>query len=197
MTNAYTATSSSISTTVSGQGYTVTIYPGQIDPTKCYTSLSGSLSGQASIAYDFTIYFVDLWDNLHWQSLSDELAAGMVVSVYADYQNHDNYPSPLGVPDYPDRALDSLYDTTRWGSASDKGDGTMSATVSIYWAGTHTLTVQVDYKNVISSPLSPLEIEPYTISAANCLTPDSQTQMYAGWDYYFRIQARDDYHNNI
>ena len=102
MTNDYTAAVPSVSTTVSGQGYTVTVYPGEIDPAKCYTNLSGSPLTQASIAYNFYIYFVDLWDNLHYLTLTDDISNGMVVTVVADYVNHDNYPSNLDVPDYPD-----------------------------------------------------------------------------------------------
>ena len=47
MTNDYTAATGA-STTVSGSGYSVIVYPGQIDPAKCYTNLSGSPSQTAS-----------------------------------------------------------------------------------------------------------------------------------------------------
>ena len=51
------------------------------------------------MAYTFTISFKDLWSNLHYQTLTDELTAGMVVTVTATYVNHDNYPSPISVAD--------------------------------------------------------------------------------------------------
>ena len=45
----------------------------------------------------------------------------------------------------------------------------MAGTVTVYRAGTYTLTVQVDGVDVIGSPFSSLEIEPTTISAPSCV----------------------------
>ena len=98
LTNDYTE-SSGVATEISGSPFTVTVDPGEIDPAACYTSLTGSPLTQAASAYGFTISFVDLWGNLHYQTLSDEISDGMAVTVVADYVNHDNYPSPIGVAD--------------------------------------------------------------------------------------------------
>lgn len=65
LTNDYTATSG-VATEISGSSFTVTVEPGEIDPAACYTSLSGSPTSEANVAYYFTIYFVDLWGNLHY-----------------------------------------------------------------------------------------------------------------------------------
>ena len=73
----------------------------------------------------------------------------------------------------------------------------MAGTVNVYRAGTYTLTVQVDSDDVIGSPTEYLEIEPTTLYAPNCVTKDLPTEMYAGYDYSFLIQGRDQYHNNL
>ena len=73
----------------------------------------------------------------------------------------------------------------------------MAGTVTVSRAGTYTLTVQVDGDDVIGSPTEYLEIEPTTLYAPNCVTKDLPTEMYAGYDYSFLIQGRDQYHNNL
>lgn len=101
MTNGYTVTVPGIQTEVSGSPFSVTVFPGQVDPLKCYTDLTGSPTETAAVAYDFSINFVDIWDNLHYQTMTDDLAGGMTVTVTADYVNHDNWLSPIGVDDDP------------------------------------------------------------------------------------------------
>ena len=57
MTNAYTATDGNISTTVSGSSYSVTVYPGTVDPVLCYTDVPvpTTESQTADVAYTFNI----------------------------------------------------------------------------------------------------------------------------------------------
>ena len=62
-----------------------------------------------------------MWDNLHYQTLTDELSAGMVITVKAVYIDHNNYPSNIGVADDPD--WQTTYGTTITGSASDNNNG--------------------------------------------------------------------------
>ena len=101
MTNSYQVSQGS-STALSNSPQTVTIFPGEIDPTQCYTSLSGTPVTTANVASTFSISFKDLWGNLHYETLSDEITDGMTVTVTADYVNHDNYPSPIGIADETD-----------------------------------------------------------------------------------------------
>ena len=61
-----------------------------------------SASTVANVAYTFTIQFVDVWGNEHYWTMTDELTAGMAITVTADYVHHDNYPSPIGVADLTD-----------------------------------------------------------------------------------------------
>ena len=195
MTNAYTATSGSISTTVSGSGYTVTVYPGQIDSSKCYISLTGTPTVEASVAYTFPISFVDIYDNLHYQSLSDEISGGMVVSVTADYVDHNNYPSPIGIADLAN--WQTTYGTSITGSASDSSDGTMAASVTIQRAGSYSITAIVDGTEVIGSTFSSVDFQPTTLNAAKCEVLSVPSQIMAGFDYSFKIQGRDQYSNNL
>ena len=69
---------------------------------QCYTDIPVSPTETASITYDFSIQFVDLWGNEHYLTMTDDIVAGMKVSVTAVYVNHDNWPSPIGVLDDPD-----------------------------------------------------------------------------------------------
>ena len=119
----------------------------------------------------------------------------MVVTVTADYDNHDNYPSPIGIVDLSN--WQTTYGTSISGSAPDNNDGTMIGTLTILRAGTYTLTVLVDDVDVITSPFSYLEVEPYNLYAPSCVNQDIPTQMYAGYLYSFLVQGRDQYSNNI
>ena len=154
----------------------VRVFPGQIDALKCFTDVTGTPLTQASVTFSFTISFVDIWDNLHYETLSDELAAGMTVTVVADYVNHDNYPSPIGVADDPNWM--TTYGVSITGTATDNNDGTMTGSVTIYRAGTYILSIQVYGTNVIGSPHSFLEVEPATIDATKCQPIDVPTFMY-------------------
>lgn len=195
MTNSYTSVNPSASRTVSGSGYTLTVYPGQIRQTSCYTNVSGSPSRVAASAYTYTISFVDLWNNLHYQTLSDEISRGMIVSVFADYINHSNYPSPIGIPDLSGWA--TTYGTRVTGSASDTNNGKMTASLTIRRAGTYRLYTKIDNTNVAGSPFSYLEVTPTSIHAPSCVAQSVPTQMMAGFSYSFKIQGRDQYSNNL
>ena len=119
----------------------------------------------------------------------------MVVTVTATYVNHDNYPSPISVVDLTN--WQTTYGTSISGSASDNNDGTMTGTVAIQRAGTYTLTVQIDSVNVIGSPYSSLEVEPYNINAPTSVAKNVPTSMTAGYSYDFQVQARDSFSNNL
>ena len=134
----------------------MTIIPGEIDPLACYISLSGTPTATANAAYTFPIYFVDLWGNVHDTTLSDEISDGMVVSVAADYEDHDNYPSPIGVADLTN--WESTYGTSLTGSASDNNDGTITGSVTIQRAGSYMLSAFVDGVEVIGSPFSSADV---------------------------------------
>ena len=78
------------------------MHPGEIDSSLCFTSVSGSPITEASFTTTYTIQFVDLWSNEHYYTLTDELNAGMVVTVVGDYVHHNNYLSPIDIPDLTD-----------------------------------------------------------------------------------------------
>ena len=63
----------------------------------------------------------------------------MTVSLTATYDNHDEYLSPIGVPDEESQAA-----TTHTGTLADNNDGTMSATLSIEKAGEYLLSAMVN-----------------------------------------------------
>lgn len=120
----------------------------------------------------------------------------MKVTATVDYVNHDNYPSPIGIADLSNWT--TLYGTRISTTAKEVDfDGTMQGKVTVKRAGTYTLTVQVDYVNVVGSPFSSLEVTPTSLDGFSCVTQSIDTQMYAGYDYSFLIQARDQYSNNI
>lgn len=139
--------------------------------------------------------FVDRWDNLHYQTLTDEVSAGMVVAVTAAYVHHDNYPSPIGISDLS--GWQTTYGTTITGSASDTNNGKMSASISIQRAGTYSLTTSVDGIHVIGSPFAYLEVTPTTLHAPSCVAKDVPTEIMAGFTYSFNIQGRDRFSNNL
>ena len=194
LTNDYTE-ASGVATEISGSPFAVTILPGEVYPPLCYTDISGSQLTQTNLAYSFNIFFRDEEYNLHYKTMNDEIAAGLVVSVTFDYVNHDNYPSPLGIAD--DSDWQSIYGTSHAGTLTDNNDGSMTASVTILRAGTYLITVQVDGIDVIGSPYEHLEIEPTSILPSNCVADGIEASMTAGYDYTFRLQARDQYNSNL
>ena len=55
----------------------------------------------------------------------------------------------------------------------------------------------MDGTPITESPHSPFEVEPSSLHAPFCVPVDIPETMYAGYDYSFLIQGRDEYHNNI
>ena len=68
MTNVYTAHFPSVPTTISGSQFKVFVYPGLVNPSLCYSDVPSSniLEQTANVAYNFKIYFVDFYGNLHF-----------------------------------------------------------------------------------------------------------------------------------
>lgn len=152
LTNAYTATSSAIPTEISGSPFTLTVIPGQIDPVQCYTDMPSSPTMGAGTSFDFSIWFVDLWGNLHTAStLENELSlGGYIVDSNTVYDNHDDWFSPIGVPDIPDWML--TYGTTLSATPQVMNDGTRQGQVQIERAGAYTLQITVDGTQVKDAP---------------------------------------------
>ena len=116
----------------------------------------------------------------------------MTVSLTATYDNHDEYLSPIGVPDEESQAA-----TTHTGTLADNNDGTMSATLSIDKAGEYLLSTLVNSVDVQNSPLSFMRVVPSDLNVANCVPVDVPSLMYTGLPYSFLIQGRDSYDNNV
>ena len=153
------------------------MWPYTIDPAACYTDIAFDTI-EAGASYDFIISFVDMWSNLHYQTLQDELDAGMAVTVTADYQNHDKWLSLIGIEDVTD--WKTTYGTSILGTQANVGDGTMTSTFTIYRAGSYLVTVQIDGVDVVGSPYT-LEVEPTAIDATHCVVKDVPAEMYAGF----------------
>ena len=109
----------------------------------------------------------------------------MVVTVAATYDNHDDWPSPIGVLDDP--SWITTYGTTISGSAIDSNDGTMAGSMTIQRAGDYTLSISVDGVHVINSPHAYLEVAPAAIYGPFCEPVDVPVILYAGYDYEFEI----------
>ena len=73
----------------------------------------------------------------------------------------------------------------------------MTGSVTIKRAGSYTLCITVNGVNIIGSPHFPLNVKPVNIFVPSCVPVDIPETMYAGYDYSFLIQGRDEYHNNI
>ena len=73
----------------------------------------------------------------------------------------------------------------------------MSGSVIIKRAGTYTLSITVNGFHIKNSPHSPFKVKPASLYAPSCVPVGITETMYAGYDYSFLIQGRDEYHNNI
>lgn len=177
-------------TTVDGSPYEMTVYPGIIDPGRCYTDVPTPIipEQEAGVAFNFNIQFVDLYGNQHYQALEDELIGGMIVEVDAIYLDHDDWPSPIGVPDDP--TWMATYGTTVPASTiSDNGDGTIVVALKIRRAGDYSIEIKVDTVQIADSPLTALlEVAPsISINGANCVAVEVQEATNAGFTYQFMI----------
>ena len=160
LTNAYTATSASIPTEVSGSDFILTIIPGEIDPVQCYTDVPATPTIVAGTSFAFNMWFVDKWGNQHTAAtLESELStAGNVVDANAVYDNHDDWSSPIGVEDIEDWKLtygpgwDTTSGWTLQATPQVMNDGTRQGEVLIERAGAFTLGITVDGAQVKDAP---------------------------------------------
>ena len=111
------------------------------------------------------------------------------ISAEIIYANHDDWQSPLGVPDHSSWA--TFNPTRSANTLTDMADGTLEADFDTERAGAYTLKVEVDGQDVINSPYALLEMQPDSISAQNCVPVDVPASMYAGLPYSIKIQGRD------
>ena len=110
---------------------------------------------------------------------------GLTVVVKADYNDHKDWPSPIGVADFAN--WQTIYGTSIPGTAIDKNDGTMTGSVTIKRAGTYTLSIQVNGRDIKGSPHFPFKVKPTRLYAPSCVPVDIVETMYAGYDYSFLI----------
>lgn len=76
---------------------------------------------------------------------------GITLVVQAVYQNHDDWPSPIGVEDKPN--WQTVYGTTISGTQADNSDGTITADFTIYRAGDYTFSITVNGEEISNSPI--------------------------------------------
>ena len=95
---------------------------------------------------------------------------GLTVAVKADYNNHDDWPSPIGVADFAN--WKSVYGTSISGTTIDKSDGTMIGSVIIKRAGTYILSITVNGIHIKGSPHSFFKVKPASLYAPSCVPVD-------------------------
>jgi len=59
------------------------------------------------------------------------------------------------------------------------------------------LSITVNGSHIKGSPHSFFKVKPTNLYAPSCVPVDITETMYAGYEYKFLIQGRDQYHNNI
>ena len=112
----------------------------------------------------------------------------------ATYQNHNDWLSEIAL-DYLNFV--TTYGTTVIATLTDIYDGTISASLTIFWAADYTLVVTVNGIDLIDSPWSSgLKVLPAGLDATSCVVAAIPTQV-GGYEYYFLIQARDEFSNNL
>jgi hypothetical protein len=106
---------------------------------------------------------VDKYGNVHFQTMIDDKLA---IVIKADYNNHDDWPSPIEVPDFSD--WKSVYGTRIFGTAKDNNNGTMTGSLTIKRAGTYTLSITVNGIHIKGSPHSFFKVKPASLYAPSC-----------------------------
>lgn len=112
-----------LDSSITGSPFAATIYPGEVKSSLCFSSVTAEDIAQmrAGITYFFTITFKDIYGNVHYQSMLDD---ELNVAIMAQYEDHDDWPSPIGIPDAAD--WQAVYGTNIAGIAIDNNDGTMT-----------------------------------------------------------------------
>lgn len=102
---------------------------------------------------------------------------GKVVSfqVVPQYDNHDDWPSQIGAPDYPTWMIDFPSVV----SYVDNADGTSTTTIQIFRAGEYTLDLKVDGVHISDSPKT-LKVEPAYLYEPYCVVHEVPPPLYAG-----------------
>ena len=177
---------------ISGSPYTVTVRPGEISSAKSYTTIKNAdlLAFEAGITYLFSLQMVDIYGNL----LIDGNAE-TEVEIFATYEDHSNWPSPIGIVDLENWA--AIFGSNIAGIASTNNDGSYTCQVTIYRAGSLHLNVKINGWNVLNSPWATLRVSPTNLYAPSCVPLSIPTTMIAGTLYQFLIQSRDFYSNNM
>lgn len=177
---------------ISGSPYAVTVRPGEISSAKSFTSINQAdlLTFEAGITYLFSLQMVDIYGNL----LIDGNAE-TEVEILATYENHSNWPSPIGIVDLENWS--AIFGSNIAGIASSNNDGSYTCQVTIYRAGSFRLNVKINGWNVLNSPWPTLRVAPTNLYAPSCVPLLIPTTMVAGTQYQFLIQARDFYSNNM
>ncbi len=93
-------------------------------------------------------------------------AKGTYVDIVAKYQNNNSWGSPIAIPDATD--WQSIYGTDIAGLAIDNGDGTLTAQVTVYKAGSFIMDVKVNSIHLTGSPYSPFLVEPSNLYGPAC-----------------------------
>ena len=149
---------------ISGSPYAVTVRPGEISSAKSYTTITDAdlLEFEAGITYLFTLQMVDIYGNL----LIDGNAE-TEVEIIATYENHDSWPSTIGINDLENWT--AIFGSNIAGIASTNKDGSYTCQVTIYRAGRFHLNVKINGWNVLNSPWSTLLVRPTNLYAPSCV----------------------------
>lgn len=93
----------------------------------------------------FQIDTFDLYGNRQVLSYDDTK-----ITILATYQNHMNYPSPIGVADLPN--WPTIYGKDISGIALDRRDGTYASQLTIFRAGSYIVNTIINNVGVKNSP---------------------------------------------
>lgn len=115
---------------IKGSPFDLEVLPGEISPSKSFTTVTAEAISQmvAGTTYRFTTQLVDIYGIL--------LIGGentQEIEIRANYLNHDEWPSPIGVADMTDWAF--IYGRDIIGISSNNKDGSYLSQLTIYRAG--------------------------------------------------------------
>jgi hypothetical protein len=183
---------------ISGSPWSMLCEPGEIDPVHCNHSISVlPMDLTAGITFFFTVTTKDMYANL----IKDR-RDNTTLNINATYTDHNDYLSPLPVPDLYDWRRIYGYDIAGLAIfnnlSNDHPHSTYTTQLTIFRAGTYSLDVMVNHRHIIGSPLpDQVKVRPALLYAPACIVYGLPLTMTAGSTYTFQIQTRDFYSNNI
>ena len=180
------------STEIKDSPFNVIVHIGEPSAIKSkIVGISSPTQGTAGITTTFNIDLYDALENKYDSDPEDD----PYITVLAEFQDSNDYISPLGVSDLPN--WESIIGKNFAGVVTSLGNGSYKVDLNVLKAGTFNIVIKIKNIAITGSPVV-LKIAPSILDACKCVyvtAPPSTIE--CGNPITIQYQCRDMYSNNI